>query len=121
MSALVERGDRRFQVWAYSVSMARLRLRSTKSDTLATRVDVLFQNVKAIKLPTLLDGLVVLEADPDEAARISSETGISLDEETTVFLVRSGSFDGFVFAGVCVEVDDEGEYFEPSPLWQDVR
>ena len=117
MTTLVARGDRRFQLWSYSVSMARLLLRSTKSDTFATRVDVLFQNVKAMKLSTSLDGLVVVEADLDQADLVSYETGHLPDGETLIFIVRSGSFDGFVVAGVCVEAEDEAEYFEPSRLW----
>lgn len=69
---VVEHTDRRFQVWAYSISMARLLLRSTRSETFGRRQDVLFQNVKALKLPTDLDGLVVAEADPIDAERISA-------------------------------------------------
>lgn len=45
---LVDRPERVFQVWAFTVSMGRLLLRSTKSGSFRTRVDVLFQNVKAI-------------------------------------------------------------------------
>jgi hypothetical protein len=119
VSALLERTDRRFQVWAYSVGMARLLLRSTKSETFASRVDVLFQNVKALKLPTALDGLVVAEADPRDAARISAETGLLPSEDTTIFTVRAGAFDGYVVAGVCVVAEDSGEYFDPSTLWQE--
>jgi hypothetical protein len=119
VTTVIERAERLFQIWSYSVGMARLLLRSTKSDTFATRVDVLFQNVKALKLPTSLDGLVITEADADEAARISSETGILPAEGTRNFIVRSGAFDGYIVAGVCVVAEDEGEYFEPSQLWQE--
>jgi hypothetical protein len=119
VNAVVERVDREFQVWAYSVGMARLLLRSTKSDTFATRVDVLFQNVKALKLPTSLDGLLVAEAGADETALILSETGILPSDETKFFRVWAGTFEGYVVAGVCVVAEDEGEYFEPSPLWQE--
>jgi hypothetical protein len=119
VSIVLEQTDRRFQVWAYSVGMARLLLRSTKSETFATRVDVLFQNVKALKLPTTLDGLLVEEADPHDEARISAETGLLPSEDTKVFTVRAGAFDGYVVAGVCVISEDAGEYFEPSRLWQE--
>jgi hypothetical protein len=118
-TVVVEHADRRFQVWAYSVSMARLLLRSTKSETFTTRLDVLFQNVKAMKLPTGLDGLVVAQADTPEEARISAETGLLPSEDTKIFTVRAGAFDGYVVAGVCVAAEDQGEYFEPSRLWQE--
>jgi hypothetical protein len=91
-------------------------MRSTKSETFASRQDVLFQNVKALKLPTALDGLVVAEADPTDAARISAETGSLPSEDTTIFTIRAGTFDGYVVAGVCVTAEDTGEYFEPSRI-----
>ncbi len=118
-AVVIERTDRLFQVWAYSVSMARLLLRSTKSETFATRIDVLFQNVQAMKLPTSLDGLVVAKAGPVDEARISAETGLLPSEETTLFTLRAGAFDGYVIAGVCVVAEDSGEYFEPSELWRE--
>lgn len=99
--------------------MARLLLRSTKSDAFATRVDVLFQNVKVVNIPTSLDGLVVSEAEAEEAERISPETALLPAEGARVFTVRSGSFVGYIVAGVCVVAEDEGEYFEPSQLWQE--
>jgi hypothetical protein len=99
--------------------MARLLLRSTKSESFATRFDVLFQDVKALKLPTALHGLVVAEAEPADETRIVRETGLLPSEDTTIFTVRAGAFDGYVVAGVCVTAEDDGEYFEPSPLWQE--
>ncbi len=56
--------------------MGRLLLRSAKSDQFETRVDVAFQNVQAVQLPTLLPGLVVSDADPAETERIVKETGL---------------------------------------------
>lgn len=121
MSAvLVDRADRRFQIWEYSVSMARLLLRSTKSETFTTRCDVLFQNVKAMKLPTSLDGLVISEADPAGEARIAAEVGLLPGDGAKIFTVRSGAFDGYVVAGVCVQAEDEGEYFDSSRLWPEL-
>jgi hypothetical protein len=117
VSVVLDYSERRFQVWAYSVSLGRLLLRSTKSDTFPTRVDVLFQNVKALKLPTSLDGLTIAEADDDERSEIEAATGIVLDVDAAGFVVRCGSMDGFVVAGVCVGREDDAEHFEPSDLW----
>lgn len=119
MEYVVDRPDRVFQMWQYSVSMKRLLLRSTKRDSFPSRVDVLFQNVKALMLPTLLHGLVIVEADSDQADRISRETGFLPDRETVIYSVRSPAYDGYVVAGVCVSTEDDGEYFDPSQLWQE--
>jgi len=117
MAHVVDHPDRVFQMWQYSVSMKRLLLRSNRRDSFPSRIDVLFQNVKALKLPTLLHGLVIAEADSDEADRISRETGFLPDRETVIYSVRSPAYDGYVVAGVCVEAEDTMEYFEPSQLW----
>lgn len=119
MNAVVAESDRQFQVWAYTVGMARLLLRSTRSDTFETRIDVLFQNVKAMKLPTILDGFAVAEAEPADEARISAETGLLPSDDTKIFTVRTRTVDGYVVASVCVVAEDDGEYFESSPLWQE--
>lgn len=85
--ALVDQPDRQFQVWAYSVGMGRLLLRSTKNEVLRTRVDVLFQNVKAMKLATALPGLTVTEADPEQQRRIVDATGLLPDDETCFYVL----------------------------------
>lgn len=114
---LIERPERVFQVWGFTVSMRRLLLRSNRSSSSGTRVDVLFQDVKAINLPTHLDGLVVTVAGPGSEVRIGEATGLLPDAETTFFEVECSGRRGFVVAGVVVEYEDEGEFFEPSKYW----
>ena len=114
---LVDFQERVFQLWAYTVSMGRLLLRSTKNETFLTRVEVLFQNVKAVRLPTVLEGLVVSEADPGLVQQIEAETGLTRDDGTHFFCLRTSHGVGYVVAGVVVSEEDEGEYFEPSKLW----
>lgn len=114
---LIDHRDRVFQVWAYTVGMGRLLLRSTKSDCHHTRVDVLFQNVKAMKLPTTLHGLIVSAADDDQS-RVVMEVAVSLTDDETKFFIVAGSFyEGYVAAGVVTQIEDKGEYFESSDLW----
>ncbi len=109
-----------FQVWAYSVGMGRLLLRSTKSEGVLTRIDVLFQNVKVMNLPTLVDGLVVSVADAADQRRVAEATGFVPDKDTTFFMLGGAPApDSYVIAGVVVEAEDEREYFEPSELWPD--
>jgi hypothetical protein len=110
---LVDRRERVFQVWAYTIGLGRLLLRSTKNESFGTRVDVLFQNVKAMKLPTVLDGLVVTIAVAGAASEITDATGLLPDDETVFFALDSSTGRGYVVA----EAEDEGEYFEPSELW----
>jgi len=97
--------------------MGRLLLRSTKSETCGTRIDVLFQNVRAMHLPRLVGGLVVGIAEPAEREPITETTGLVPDDDTTFFTLFDSMRGGYVVAGVVVECEDEGEYFEPSTLW----
>ncbi len=114
---VVDQPARVFQVWAYTVGMGRLLLRSPKTDGCRTRIDVLFQNVKALKLSAELPGLTVSIADEHQQRRISEATGLLQDDNTTFFVLTGASYDAYVVAGAYAQVEDEGEYFEPSDLW----
>jgi hypothetical protein len=61
--------SRSFQVWRYVVSHRQLLLRSSRTPEVTTRLELLFKNVSAIKLPTHLDALRVRELHdgPSEA------------------------------------------------------
>jgi hypothetical protein len=39
------------------------------------------------------------------------------DEDHEFFSVYCSNFVGYVVAGVVVDVEDTGEYFEPSAVW----
>jgi len=119
MTTGIDRRDRTFQVWSYTVSMGRLLLRSTKNNEFETRVDVVFQNVQALQLPTLLPGLLVEEAGPLQISRISTETGFSSDADRIFFLLKGSGFAGYVVASVMDTCEDSGEYYEPSRVWPD--
>lgn len=112
-----DRSDRVFQLWAYTVGMGRLLLRSTASDRFSTRIDVVFQNVQAVQLLALLQGVVIERSDSAETERITRETGLLPDEDHEFFSVYCSNFVGYVVAGVVVDVEDTGEYFEPSAVW----
>ena len=116
---LVDRPERIFQLWAFSVGMKRMLLRSTKNATFPTRIDVYFQGVDVLQIPTLLDGLVVTDADHELAERIERETGI-LPDDRRFFAVETAGRIGYIVAAVMVSEEDEGEYFDPSKLWPEM-
>ena len=118
--AMVLFTDRVFQVWSYTVGMGRLLLRSPKSPGAVTRVDVLFQNVKALKLPTRLEGLSVRSPTDEELRAIETDAGFREDGNTQVFVVEGKNYTGYVVAGVVVAREDTGEYGDPSTLTGDV-
>ena len=104
--------DRPFQIWSYVVSHRQLLLRSNKDGSQTSRVDVLFKNVREIKLPTDLDRLEVREATVEDLARL----GIGTDPSAKVFVVLGGAHEGYVIAGVVAAAEDDKDYYEPSSL-----
>jgi hypothetical protein len=122
MEPYIDFKDRQFQVWAYSVSMARLLLRSTKTETSLSRIDVLFQNVKAMSLPTTMDGLVVSDACSNDKLRkrVMAELGSVQLCNDNLYCIQMKSTVGYVVASLVVVQEDEREFFEASRLWPDV-
>lgn len=114
---IIDQHHRRFQVWAYSVSLARLLLVSNTSDSFATRYDVLFQNVRAMNLATSLDGLIVRVASVSEQDAILAQSGLVLTQSSTTYIVESQRFVGFVVASLCVGAEGTGAYLDESGLW----
>jgi hypothetical protein len=110
---------RDFQVWRAVVGHSQLLLRSTKTDASPTRIDVLFKPVVAVKLRTVLTGLLVREATSDEADEIIRDAAETRRSDSKVFVIESGNFRGYAIAGVLLTAEDEGEYFERSQLLVD--
>jgi hypothetical protein len=114
---LVNHPDRKFQLWAYTVSLRRLLFRSTKDEDSKTRVDVLFQNVQAMNLPKTTGELVVRLADEADSDAISTATGVTPADDVSFYTLHGSMQGGYVVASEVAEREDEGEYFEPSELW----
>jgi hypothetical protein len=77
----------------------------------------MFQNVEALQLPALLDGLDVSEAAADQVEGIIRATGLLPAAGRTFYVVAGSNYHGYVVAGVVVSSEDEGEYFDESLLW----
>lgn len=104
-------GDRRFELWAYSVSHQSLLLRSTRVDGTGSRIDVLFKGVTRLSLPTTLDALSI---EPDPKSPSIPPLG---GEETNRWVLVSRSGRGFIDAVTAAIHEDELEFFAPTPLW----
>ena len=103
-------------MWEYTVGHGQLLLRSPKNEELRTRIDVLFKNVGAIELPTVLDGLTVSEATEGDWSAIGPRVDQRYRTGRTLFVVRGSSFLGYVLAGFVNWHEDEAEYYEASQI-----
>lgn len=112
-AGVVYESPRTFQTWRYTVSHRQLLLWSTKEDGGATRVEILFKNVAAMKIAPVYEGIRISEATGEDRSAIVEELGLS-ERNQHVWIVESPRFRGYVAAGAVVTHEDEREYNEPS-------
>jgi hypothetical protein len=105
-----------FQMWAYTVSHACLLLRSPKSPSRGTQIDVLFKNVAAIRLPVSFTDLEIAE-EAVEDAEPAIDTGRRGFGDRKLYALRGVAWRGAVVAGVAVWHEGHEGYSQRSPLW----
>jgi len=92
-----------------------LLLRSTKSVEFPTRIDVFFKGVSEFHLPTIFNGLSIIEAsDADIRKLCTLRQSPSFGKDVKVFTVQGADFVGYIAALIALYHEDEGEYHEPS-------
>jgi hypothetical protein len=112
---------RQFQVWAYTVSHGQLLLRSTKTEEMPTRIDILFKPVSFMELPTLFHGITVCEVESGDAdgilGRIQASEYHIIYKHQKVYKLSSGDVVAYVVASAFVVHEDDGEYYDRSALF----
>jgi hypothetical protein len=108
--------ERRFQIWAYSVSHSQLLLRSKKSTGHPTRVDIAFRGVVGMKLPWILESIRI-ETSTLEAIGDSAIQSLDLFDKD-LFACSAGSFSGWVVASAISMAEDEEEFDVPSAVFE---
>ncbi|HZU60725.1 MAG TPA: hypothetical protein VE983_07145 [Solirubrobacteraceae bacterium] len=104
-----------FQLWAYNVGMSQLLLRSNQSSGVTTRVDIGFQGVSWLELPTYLQG-VTIERDVPEDLKELEERGISIGDRH-LFSLSGVDYRGLVVAHLLKMVEDDKDYLAPSSVF----
>ncbi len=103
---------RRFQVWLYTVSHRQLLLRANPDASSEERIEVLFKGVEWFQLPTVLDGLTVVE-DTANAANVSSIPP-ARDSSRIAFRLEGLNYRGGVVCLAALVNVDRRSYSEPS-------
>lgn len=110
----IEYPDRTFHVEVLRGGMNRLLLRSNRGKTWDTRVEILFMNVKYLRLGTTMNGLVVEDLGLLEDTPHAVPWALPTLERSHQFEIHSGDGTGLVVAGaVAVDVSGDGPS-EPS-------
>ena len=109
--------SRSFVVFSYAMSHGLLLLRSRKMPpATATRLDVLFQDVRALEIRCWFDGLTVEETDVNFLQEVRSNPVPLMEHGNKVYALKSSGWVGFVVGGTVSFHEDQGELFEPSKL-----
>jgi hypothetical protein len=89
---------RRFRIWSYVPTHSGLVLR-TEFEPNEPHVELLFQPVDEIKLPTVMNGgLVVDVADQATRRLLLRDLSVRIGSESRVFTIRGDHFTGHVIA-----------------------
>jgi hypothetical protein len=99
--------ERPFQTWHYSVSYSRLLLRSV-GQGFAGRVDVLFSNVRLMRIRAEYEALEI----STEAGWLPPDIGSELELPGQWFLINSGT--DYIRATHCQWHEDDGNSMTPS-------
>jgi hypothetical protein len=102
---------RSFVVFSYAHSHGLLLLRSRKTPSIATRQDILFQDVRAVEVRARFDGITIEEADDASflADRPSNPAAI-VEPGVKLYRLKGNDWSGFVVGGIWATHEDAGEF-----------
>lgn len=107
---------RSFVVFSYSASHGLLLLRSRKTNTHPTRIDVLLQDVRAMEMRSWFDGIQIEEVNQEYLEGRSCNPGAMIETGNKVYAVHGANWDGFIVGGRISVQEDDGDYMAPSLL-----
>src|SRR5882672_10419087 len=111
--------DRSFAVYSYAFSHGLLLIRSRKTPTSPTRLDILFQDVRVLEIRAWFDGIVIEEeAGPTFLADRPSNPVQMIEPGIKLYRLNSGGWSGFIVGGIMLTHEDEGEFRDASKLIQ---
>jgi hypothetical protein len=105
--------DRIFHVELFRGGMNRLLLRSNRSESWRTRLEVFFMYVQYMALPMRLHGPIIHRLGTVEDYRDAVPSQFEIDPDLLVFSVRSQAFEGVIVAGAMAL--DESELSASAP------
>ena len=111
---------RTFQLFSYGVAHGQLLFRSCKTESDPTRVDILFQDVRAMEVRTWFEGIEIVEEESSAflASRPSRPVPM-FDKEIHFYRLKGTGWEGFIVGGLVAYLEDDGDFFEPSALTDD--
>ncbi len=120
MKKSIVRFDRKFQIWLYSASHGQLLLRSTKDETHATQVDVLFKGTALIHIPVFFSGLTISEISESEFRSLKLSTGLYPIGDRKCLKLEGDDWEGVIVAGYVGWLEEDAPHSADSKLFSKV-
>ena len=116
MKKLLFESSRTFVIFSYGMSHGLLLLRSRKTEQAQTRLDILFQDVRAMEIRAWFEGVKIEEVGPEFLQPRSSNPAEMIEPGNKVYSLSGVGWSGFVVAGIMQLKEDEEEFLAPSAL-----
>ncbi len=110
------KSDRFFLVFSYEMSHGLLLLRSRRTTAAPTRLDVLFQDVRAIELRMWFEGVEIEEVDAAYLQSAPARPDVLIEAGNKVYAVTGKDWRGYIVGGVMSVCEDDGDAMGPSAL-----
>ncbi len=107
---------RQFTIYSYTASHGLLLFRSGKTSIQPTRIDILFQDVRAIETRAWFDGIKIEEAGIEFLLNRNSSPIALMEPGNKVYRLVGVGWEGFVLAGILSFCEDEEDFFSSSKL-----
>lgn len=107
---------RPFQLVSYSGDRGTLLLRSRQYADKETRIDVLFQDVRALEIRCWTEGLEIVLESPEYLDQFASRPRQLLEPGNLVYAVTGRGWHGFILGGALTAAEDRRKPGDPSSL-----
>lgn len=104
--------DRTFKLWDYNVSHNQMLLRSPKTSTLPTNIDIVFVGVEYLELPTKIEGLTLVQPDAADRQRVVALGELAHGSE--IFAIQARDCRHLVVAAAMRIYENDLDIFESS-------
>ena len=108
--------ERRFLLIQYLHSYGLLLLRSNKPAKESKRIDILFQDVRAMEIRSWFDGITIEEADERFLVNYPSRPLDLMETGNRIFALKGKGWTGFILGGVISYNEDDEVATAPSAL-----
>ena len=110
--------ERDFEVISYSASHGLLLLRSKRTMDQSTRVDILFQDVRAMEMRLWSKGIKIEQVDPSYVLNQRSVPQAMIEPGNIVYSLSGSDWSGYLLAGIVRTIEEEEENGKTSGLTQ---